>query len=78
MATWGAFDERCRCGHPRNQHADRDNRLQLVPLNMTEADDDADERHRPAVMVHGAGACTVAGCSCRQFTDAPAEEPPTE
>jgi hypothetical protein len=73
MATWETYVERCRCGHTRKEHADRDNRLEVVPLSMTEADDDADERHRLSVTVHGAGACTVAGCRCTQFTDTPEE-----
>jgi hypothetical protein len=62
--------ETCECGHSRREHADRDNRLQVVRLSMTEADDEGEER-QPAVIVHGAGACTVAGCGCQQFTDAP-------
>lgn len=62
--------EPCRCGHDRAHHADRDNMLQVVPLSMTEADADGAERPLP-VTVRGAGACTIEGCACREFSDAP-------
>jgi hypothetical protein len=61
--------ERCQCGHLRKQHADRDNRLELVPLSKTEADFEGDER-RFGTTVPGGGACTIAGCDCTRFTDA--------
>lgn len=63
------WQERCRCGHLRKQHADRDNRLEVVPLSKTEADYEGEER-RLATTVQGAGACSIAGCDCRQFVDA--------
>ena len=58
----------CCCGHPRHLHADRESRLQVVPLSMTEAD--AGEGPDVPEVVVGAGHCTVAGCGCPQFTDA--------
>ncbi len=59
-------NEQCRCGHSKFQHADRDNRLEVVPLSMTEADR---ERRPPDLphYVHGLGPCTVKGCHCQQF-----------
>jgi hypothetical protein len=63
------WTERCQCGHLRKHHADRDNRLEVVPLSKTEADFEGEERHS-ATTVAGAGACTIAGCDCRQFSDA--------
>jgi hypothetical protein len=71
MAQERPFVEHCTCGHTRHDHADRDNRLQVVPLSMTEADDEVSEDERPTTMVLGAGACRVAGCGCTQFTAAP-------
>jgi hypothetical protein len=59
--------ERCRCQHTRDQHADRFNPLQAVPLAKTESDDAADAEDLP-VVVRGVGECTVAGCGCREFT----------
>ena len=55
----------------RGGHADRDNPLQVVPLAMTEADDEGAANRLP-VLVRGGGACTVAGCGCGAFTDAAA------
>jgi hypothetical protein len=61
--------ELCRCQHPRDKHADRENPLQVVPLSMTEADEESDAEEVP-VYVRGVGPCTVAGCDCQQFTAA--------
>jgi hypothetical protein len=58
----------CRCGHTREHHADHVNPLQVVPLALTEANEE-DARRLP-VTVYGAGPCTVAGCGCTRFTDA--------
>ncbi len=69
MADPEMVTERCRCGHTRREHADRDNALEVVPLSMTEADRDATARS-PSVVIAGGGECTVAGCGCRRFTDA--------
>jgi len=71
MADQEMLAERCRCGHLRKHHADRDNRLEIVPLSKTEADYEGEER-RLATTVTGAGACTIASCDCRQFNDLPA------
>ena len=60
------LNEECRCGHPRAQHGDRDNPLEVVPLAMTEADAD-DEAPELPHLVRGRGPCTVAGCPCQQF-----------
>jgi hypothetical protein len=59
--------EHCRCGHTRDEHADRVNALQVEPLGMTEAD--AGDAQRVPVTVHGGGECTVDGCGCAEFTD---------
>ncbi len=69
MPEEALWQERCRCGHLRKEHADRDNRLEVVPLSKTEADYEGAERQF-ATTVQGAGACTIAGCGCRQFVDA--------
>jgi hypothetical protein len=60
------INEQCRCGHGRNQHGDRDNRLEIVPLSMTEADR---EQNPPEMTrnVRGEGPCSVSGCHCRKF-----------
>ncbi len=70
MADREMDTEYCRCGHARRAHADRDSALEVVPLSMTEADRDATVGS-PSIAVRGGGACTVEGCGCRQFTDAP-------
>jgi hypothetical protein len=70
MSDEEIWTERCRCGHLRKHHADRDNRLEVVPLSKTEADFEGEER-RAATTVSGAGACTIAGCDCTRFTDMP-------
>ena len=58
--------EVCRCGHGRDQHTDGVNPLEVVPLSMTEADQE--ERPRGlSTNVHGIGGCTVEGCKCRQY-----------
>ncbi|HYT90221.1 MAG TPA: hypothetical protein VEL76_16050 [Gemmataceae bacterium] len=62
------MSELCRCQHAREQHADRENPLQVVPLAMTEADEGQAEE--VPVDVHGVGACTVPGCGCQQFSAA--------
>lgn len=58
-------DESCRCGHTRFQHGDRDNRLEVRPLGVTEVDH-GDHADIP-VTVRGEGPCKVPGCSCQQF-----------
>jgi hypothetical protein len=62
-------DEMCRCGHARLQHGDRDNRLEVVPLSMTEADREARPPEIPH-LVRGLGPCTMAGCPCEHFAAA--------
>ncbi len=69
MTDQEMWAEPCECGHLRKQHADRDSRLEIVPLSMTEADYHGEEREF-ATTVQGGGACTVAGCGCKQFSDA--------
>ncbi len=59
--------ERCRCEHVRNEHADRLNPLQVVPVSMTEADEEPKQQGLSPV-VRGVGHCTVEGCDCRQFS----------
>jgi hypothetical protein len=61
--------ERCQCGHLRDQHADHVNPLQVVPLAMTEADDEGKPKGL-STNVHGAGKCLVEGCQCAHFATA--------
>src|SRR5262245_49223099 len=65
-----AMAEFCRCQHTRDQHADRENPLQVVPLAMTEADAEDAGEELP-LEVRGVGRCTVEGCGCEEFSPAP-------